>query len=85
MEAHQADLDIQDADGVNFKHAWAYPKTGHVFRLSEAPDADAIRRCTRRQATRPTRSTRGPFRPRASTDNEPKGQVAGAPQTGRSD
>ena len=44
MEAHQADLDIQDADGVNFKHAWADPKTGTVFCLSEAPDADAVRR-----------------------------------------
>ena len=26
-EAHQADLDIQDDEGVNFKHAWADPKT----------------------------------------------------------
>lgn len=43
-EAHQADLDIQDADGVNFKHAWADPETGQVWCLSEAPDADAIRR-----------------------------------------
>jgi Protein of unknown function (DUF4242) len=23
MEAHQADLDIQDDEGVNFKHTWA--------------------------------------------------------------
>ena len=26
MEAHQADLDIQDDEGVGFKHAWADPK-----------------------------------------------------------
>jgi hypothetical protein len=44
MEAHRADLDIQDADGVNFKHAWADPVTGILFCLSEAPDADAVRR-----------------------------------------
>lgn len=43
-EAHQADLDIQDADGVNFKHAWADPESGLVWCLSEAPDADAVRR-----------------------------------------
>ncbi len=42
--AHQADLDIQDEEGVNFKQAWADPKTGHVFCLSEAPSEDAVRR-----------------------------------------
>ncbi len=43
-QAHQADLDIQDEEGVNFKHAWADPDTGTVFCLSEAPDAEAVRR-----------------------------------------
>lgn len=43
-EAHQADLDIQDDEGVNFKQAWADPKTGVVFCLSEAPDRDAVQR-----------------------------------------
>jgi uncharacterized protein DUF4242 len=43
-EAHQADLDIQDEEGVNFKHAWADPKTGKVFCLSEAPNAEAVKR-----------------------------------------
>jgi Protein of unknown function (DUF4242) len=43
-EAHQADLDIQDDEGVNFKHAWADPKTGKVFCLSEAPNAEAVKR-----------------------------------------
>jgi hypothetical protein len=43
-EAHQADLDIQDDEGVNFKHAWADPESGMVFCLSEGPSADAVRR-----------------------------------------
>lgn len=40
--AHDADLAIQDEEGVSFTHAWADPKTGHVFCLSEAPNADAV-------------------------------------------
>ncbi len=43
-EAHQADLAIQGEEGVDFKQAWADPRTGHVFCLSEAPSADAVRR-----------------------------------------
>ena len=43
-EAHKADLAIQDEEGVNFKQAWADPATGHVFCLSEAPSADAVKR-----------------------------------------
>lgn len=43
-EAHQADLDIQSDEGVNFQQAWADPKSGHVFCLSDAPNADAVRR-----------------------------------------
>ncbi len=42
--AHQADLDIQGDEGVNFKHAGADPKTGKVFCLSEAPNAEAVKR-----------------------------------------
>jgi ferredoxin-NADP reductase len=42
--AHQADLDIQADEGVTFKQAWADPKTGHVFCLSEAPSSQAVRR-----------------------------------------
>ena len=41
-EAHQADLDIQDDERVNFKQAWADPKTGTVFCLADAPNAEAI-------------------------------------------
>ena len=43
-EAHQADLAIQDDEGVNFKHAWADPTTGMVFCLSEAPSAEAVQK-----------------------------------------
>jgi hypothetical protein len=43
-EAHQADLDIQDEESVNFKHAWADPDSGMVFCLSEGPNADAVQR-----------------------------------------
>ena len=43
-EAHQADLDIQDEEGVDFKHAWADPESGMVFCLSEAPSAEAVQR-----------------------------------------
>jgi hypothetical protein len=42
-EAHDADLAIQDDEGVNFKQAWGDPTTGMVFCLSEAPSADAVR------------------------------------------
>jgi Protein of unknown function (DUF4242) len=44
LEAHRADLAIQDDEHVDFKHAWADPKSGHVFCLSEAPDAQAVQR-----------------------------------------
>jgi hypothetical protein len=44
MEAHQADLAIQGEEGVDFKHAWADPKSGMVFCLSEAPSAEAVQR-----------------------------------------
>jgi len=44
LEAHNADLAIQDDEKVNFKHAWGDPTTGMVFCLSEAPDAGAVKR-----------------------------------------
>lgn len=46
--AHQADLDIQGDEGVDFKQAWADPTTGHVFCLSEAPNAEALQRIHQR-------------------------------------
>ena len=42
--AHQADRDIQDEEGVNFKHAWADPESGFAWCLSEGPSADAVRK-----------------------------------------
>jgi hypothetical protein len=44
MEAHQADLAIQDDERVDFRHAWADPESGMVFCLSTAPDAEAVKR-----------------------------------------
>jgi hypothetical protein len=44
VEAHNADLAIQGDENVNFKHAWADPDSGMVFCLSEAPDAEAVKR-----------------------------------------
>jgi hypothetical protein len=44
MEAHNADLAIQDDEDVNFKHAWADPESGMVFCLSEAPSAEAVQK-----------------------------------------
>ncbi|MFC4785174.1 SCO4226 family nickel-binding protein [Nocardioides sp. MAHUQ-72] len=44
LEAHNADLAIQAEEKVNFKHAWADPKTGMVFCLSDAPSAEAVQR-----------------------------------------
>jgi hypothetical protein len=42
--AHQADLDIQGEEGVDFQQAWADPVSGHVFCLSEGPSAEAVQR-----------------------------------------
>ena len=44
QEAHQADLDLQGEEGVTFHQAWADPRTGHVFCLSEGPSAEAVQR-----------------------------------------
>jgi hypothetical protein len=44
LEAHNADLAIQGEESVDFKHAWADPATGLVFCLSEAPNAEAVKR-----------------------------------------
>jgi hypothetical protein len=44
LEAHNADLAIQDDEHVNFKHAWADPESGTVYCLSEGPSAEAVQR-----------------------------------------
>ena len=41
---HKKDLDLQNAEGVKFLHAWADPSTGKVFCLSEGPNKDAVLR-----------------------------------------
>jgi hypothetical protein len=43
-EAHEADLRIQDQEGVSFERAWADPDAGVVYCLSEAPDKEAVQR-----------------------------------------
>ncbi|MFI6052810.1 SCO4226 family nickel-binding protein [Streptomyces violascens] len=43
-QAHQADLAIEKEEGVHFEQAWADPKSGTVYCLSEAPSAEAVRR-----------------------------------------
>lgn len=44
LEAHQKDLEIEGTEGVHFIKAWADPKSGHVFCLSEAPNKEAVRK-----------------------------------------
>ena len=44
LEAHNADLAIQDDEQVNFKHAWADPASGMVFCLSDAPNPEAVKK-----------------------------------------
>jgi Protein of unknown function (DUF4242) len=48
LEAHRADVAIQGEEDVDFKQAWGDPATGHVFCLSEAPDAEAVQRIHQR-------------------------------------
>ncbi|GGP70040.1 SCO4226 family nickel-binding protein [Streptomyces abikoensis] len=42
--AHRADQAIERAEGVRFERAWADPKSGTVYCLSEAPSAEAVKR-----------------------------------------
>jgi Protein of unknown function (DUF4242) len=53
--AHQADLDIQSDEGVSFTHAWADPKTGHVFCVAEGPSVEAVQRVHERAGHPATR------------------------------
>jgi len=43
-EAHQADLDIEDSEGVHFDKAWLDPQSGKVFCLSSGPSKEAVQR-----------------------------------------
>ena len=40
-KAHAADLEIQDAHGVDYKQYWVDEAKGTIFCLVEAPDAEA--------------------------------------------
>jgi len=44
QQAHQADLAIEQDEGVHFERAWADPESGTVYCLSEAPSAEAVQR-----------------------------------------
>ncbi len=43
-EAHRADAKLEKAEKVHFIKAWADPKSGRVFCLSEAPNREAVQR-----------------------------------------
>jgi uncharacterized protein DUF4242 len=42
MAAHRADLEVEARFGVRFVRYWYDEKTGKVFCLSEAPNAQAV-------------------------------------------
>ncbi|MEU5427970.1 SCO4226 family nickel-binding protein [Streptomyces olivoreticuli] len=42
--AHKADQAIEREEGVHFERAWADPKSGTVYCLSEAPSAEAVKK-----------------------------------------
>jgi hypothetical protein len=42
--AHDADLAIQDDEGVVFEHAWMDPESGKVFCLATGPSKEAVMR-----------------------------------------
>lgn len=50
--AHQADLAVEDQEGVSFEHAWADPESGLVYCLSDAPSAEAVQRVHERAGHR---------------------------------
>lgn len=43
-EAHDADLAIEESEGVHFERAWLDPESGKVFCLSTGPSKEAIMR-----------------------------------------
>jgi len=43
-EAHRRDLEVQAAHGVEYRRYWFDERSGTVFCLVEAPDADAATR-----------------------------------------
>ena len=63
-EAHQADLDIEGAEGVHFESAWLDPELGKVFCLSTGPSyvkreqPDPAERRSRAKIMRPAAPSR---------------------------
>ena len=53
-EAHLADAKIEKGENVHFIKAWADPKSGRVFCLSEAPNRDAVQRVHERAGHKAT-------------------------------
>jgi hypothetical protein len=45
--AHEADVRVQGAYGVNYKHYWVDEEAGKVFCLADAPDAETAARVHR--------------------------------------
>jgi len=43
-EAHKQDQAVEGAEGVHFTKAWADPKSGKAFCLSEGPSQEAVLR-----------------------------------------
>ncbi len=43
-EAHKADLDIEQSEGVHFQQAWLDPDAGKVFCLATGPSREAVLR-----------------------------------------
>jgi hypothetical protein len=42
--AHEADLALEDEEGVHFERAWLDPDSGKVFCLSTGPSREAVMR-----------------------------------------
>ena len=42
QEAHDADLAIENDEGVHFERAWLDPKEGKVFCLATGPSKEAV-------------------------------------------
>ena len=79
-EAHKADLDVPNSEGVKFLHAWADPKTGKVFCLSDGAEQGGRDARPPEVRTQHERDLRGPARGRIA--QAPVCAVAG-PRYGR--
>jgi len=44
QEAHEADLAIEDDEGVHFEHSWLDPDSGKAFCLVTGPTMEAVKR-----------------------------------------